>query len=54
MDAVSAGKDVYIEKPMSHNPADGVAMVAAARKSGRIVQVGSQRVSSQSAPKPES
>lgn len=47
VDAVSAGKDVYIEKPMSHNPADGVAMVAAARKSGRIVQVGSQRVSSQ-------
>ena len=47
VDAVSAGKDVYIEKPMSHNPADGVAMVAAARNSGRIVQVGSQRVSSQ-------
>ena len=47
LDAVSAGKDVYIEKPMSHNPADGVAMVEAARKSKRIVQVGSQRVSSQ-------
>lgn len=47
LDAVSAGKDVYIEKPMSHNPADGVAMVGAAKKSGRIVQVGSQRVSSQ-------
>ncbi|MFN2566398.1 MAG: Gfo/Idh/MocA family protein [Gemmatimonadaceae bacterium] len=47
LDAVSAGKDVYCEKPMSHTPADGVAMVDAVRKSGRIVQVGSQRVSSQ-------
>ena len=46
IDAVNAGKDVYCEKPMSHTPADGVAMVEAARKSGRIVQVGSQRVSS--------
>jgi predicted dehydrogenase len=47
VDAVSAGKDVYCEKPMSHSPADGVAMVDAAKRSGRIVQVGSQRVSSQ-------
>jgi predicted dehydrogenase len=46
VDAVNAGKDVYCEKPMSHTPADGVAMVDAARKTGRIVQVGSQRVSS--------
>jgi len=46
VDAVSAGKDVYCEKPMSHTAADGVAMVDAATKSGRIVQVGSQRVSS--------
>ncbi len=46
VDAVSAGKDVYCEKPMSHSPADGVEMVAAAQKSGRILQVGSQRVSS--------
>jgi predicted dehydrogenase len=45
VDAVSAGKDVYCEKPMSHSPADGVAMVHATQKSGRIVQVGSQRVS---------
>lgn len=45
VDAVSAGKDVYCEKPMSHSPADGVAMVNATQKSGRIVQVGSQRVS---------
>ncbi len=46
VDAVSAGKDIYCEKPMSHSPADGVAMLAAAKKSGRIVQIGSQRVSS--------
>jgi len=46
VDAVSAGKDVYVEKPMSHTAADGAAIVDAARKSGRIVQVGSQRVSS--------
>jgi predicted dehydrogenase len=46
VDAVRAGKDVYVEKPMSHSAADGVAMVAAARETGRIVLVGSQRVSS--------
>ena len=46
VDAVSAGKHVYCEKPMSHNVADGAAMVAAAKKSGRIVQIGSQRTSS--------
>ena len=47
VEAVSAGKDIYIEKPMSHSAADGVAMVDAVKKSGRILQVGSQRVSSQ-------
>src|SRR6266480_4203462 len=47
IDAVSAGKDIYCEKPMSHTAADGVAMLGAAQKSGRIVQIGSQRVSSQ-------
>ncbi len=46
VDAVSAGKDIYCEKPMSHTAADGFEMVAAAEKSGRIVQIGSQRVSS--------
>ena len=46
LDTVSAGKDIYCEKPMSHTAAEGVAMVDAAKKSGRIVQVGSQRVSS--------
>jgi predicted dehydrogenase len=46
IDAVSAGKDVYCEKPMSHSAADGMAMVEAAKKSGRIVQAGAQRTSS--------
>jgi predicted dehydrogenase len=46
VDALAAGKDVYCEKPMSHNPADGLAMVAAARKTDRIVQIGAQRTSS--------
>ncbi|HTS56787.1 MAG TPA: Gfo/Idh/MocA family oxidoreductase [Terriglobales bacterium] len=46
VDAVNAGKDIYCEKPMSHTAGDGVAMVEAAQKTGRIVQIGSQRVSS--------
>ena len=46
VDAVAAGKDVYCEKPFSHTPADGLAMVAAAKKSDRIVMVGAQRTSS--------
>ena len=47
VDAVSAGKDIYCEKPMSHTAADGVAMVDAVKPTNRIVQIGSQRVSSQ-------
>src|SRR6476646_4726853 len=46
VDACNAGKDIYCEKPMSHNVADGLAMVEAERKNNRIVQIGSQRVSS--------
>lgn len=46
VDAVMAGKDIYCEKPMSHSAADGVEMVEATKKTGRIVQIGSQRVSS--------
>jgi predicted dehydrogenase len=46
IDAVNAGKDIYCEKPMSHSAAEGAEMVAAAQKTGRIVQIGSQRVSS--------
>jgi predicted dehydrogenase len=45
-DACAAGKDVYCEKPMSHTVEDGFAMMEAAQKNKRIVQIGSQRVSS--------
>src|ERR1700691_82417 len=46
VDAIAAGKDVYCEKPFSHTPADGLALVQAAKKSDRIVMVGAQRTSS--------
>jgi predicted dehydrogenase len=46
IDGVAAGKDVYCEKPFSHTPADGLALVEAAKKSDRIVMVGAQRTSS--------
>jgi predicted dehydrogenase len=46
VDACNAGKDIYCEKPMSHTVAQGFEMVEAARKNNRIVQIGSQRVSS--------
>ncbi|MGA8152135.1 MAG: Gfo/Idh/MocA family oxidoreductase [Terriglobales bacterium] len=46
VDACAAGKDVYCEKPMSHTVEDGFTMVDAVRKGNRIMQVGSQRVSS--------
>ena len=45
-DACAAGKDIYCEKPMSHTVEDGFAMIEAAHKAKRIVQIGSQRVSS--------
>lgn len=40
IDACAAGKDVYVEKPLCTTLAEGRAMVNAARKHGRIVQVG--------------
>jgi predicted dehydrogenase len=46
VDTCNAGKDIYCEKPMSHTVSDGLQMVEAARKNNRIVQIGSQRVSS--------
>jgi len=46
VDAMNAGKDVYCEKPMIHLYADGPEMIEAARSTGRILQIGSQRVSS--------
>ncbi len=44
--AVQAGKDVYVEKPCSHNVFESQQIVAAARKYDRIVQQGSQSRSS--------
>ena len=41
--ACQAGKHVYVEKPLSHNPREGELAIAAARKYNRIVQVGAQR-----------
>ena len=40
--AMQAGKDAYIEKPICHDIAEGSALVAAARKHGRMCQVGTQ------------
>ncbi|MCA9094265.1 MAG: Gfo/Idh/MocA family oxidoreductase [Planctomycetaceae bacterium] len=41
--ACQAGKDVYVEKPISHNLLEGVRMVEAAGKYQRVVQVGTQQ-----------
>ena len=41
--ACQAGKDVYVEKPVSHNVREGQQMVAAARRFGRVVQSGLQQ-----------
>ena len=41
--ACQAGKHVYVEKPCSHNPAEGEMLVEAAQKYKRLVQLGSQR-----------
>jgi predicted dehydrogenase len=48
--ACQAGKDVYIEKPVSHNIWEGRKMVEAARKYKRIVQTGTQKRSSEAHP----
>ena len=46
VDAMKAGKDVYCEKPMIHLYSDGPEIIETARSTKRIIQVGSQRVSS--------
>src|SRR5215475_8134753 len=46
VDAMKAGKDVYCEKPMVHAHSEGPEMIEAARANNRILQIGSQRVSS--------
>ena len=40
---LKAGKHVYVEKPLSHNPHEGEMLVAASEKYKRIVQIGTQR-----------
>jgi len=46
VDAMQAGKDVYVEKPMVQALEEGARIIEAAGKTGRILQVGSQHVSS--------
>src|SRR5512132_1802134 len=46
LEAMKAGKDVYLEKPMVQNLDEGKDLINAARETNRILQVGSQRVSS--------
>ena len=44
--ALQAGKNVYVEKPCSHNPAEGVLLVQAQQRFKKLVQMGTQRRSS--------
>lgn len=46
VDAMKAGKDVYLEKPMIHVYPDGPEIINTVKSTNRILQVGSQRVSS--------
>lgn len=46
IDALKAGKDVYVEKPIVQDLDEGPGVIEAARQTNRILQVGSQRVSS--------
>ncbi len=43
MDAAEAGKDIYVEKPMCHEPGEGLKMVETIRRTKRVCQVGTQR-----------
>ncbi len=41
--AMQAGKDVYLEKPFSHNPQEGEWLIEAQSKTGRVLQIGNQQ-----------
>lgn len=43
LDALAAGKDVYVEKPLCHTPEEGVKLVEAEKHTRSIIQVGMQR-----------
>ncbi|WP_435006782.1 Gfo/Idh/MocA family protein [Tundrisphaera lichenicola] len=43
IDACSAGKDVYVEKPVTHEPAEGERLIEAQDRHKRVVQVGQQQ-----------
>ena len=43
LDAVAAGKDVYVEKPVSHSIAEGAEMVSTIEASKQVVQTGTQQ-----------
>ena len=43
LDALAAGKDVYLEKPLCQTPEQGEALMEAERKTKQIIQVGMQR-----------
>jgi predicted dehydrogenase len=43
---LKAGKNVYVEKPCGHNPAEGALLVEAQKKYGKLVQMGTQQRSS--------
>lgn len=46
LDSLQAGKDVYSEKPLTYTSAQGLEIIQAVRRTGRILQVGSQGISS--------
>lgn len=47
IDAMDAGKDVYLEKPLAHSIDEGFAIIDAVRRTSRVLQVGTQRRSAE-------